>query len=155
MDSQRNKFSLFETEPKSFQGGALHTVTKANFPPLHGLSLQVLRMEPGGIREFHVHPNAAQMDFTISGQGRIGLVGPQGDVQLLTMKEGDVSFIPQGYGHWIENPADEELRMILIVNHEEPVTIFLSDMIRALPRDAVERSYGSAEQLVALFDRGE
>jgi oxalate decarboxylase len=150
MAEQTNKFSLYETDPREFSGGTLHTVTKSRFPPLSGLSLQYLRMSPGGIREFHIHPNAAQMDFTVSGTGRIGLVGPGGERQLLDMHEGDVSFIPQGYGHWIENLGDTELLMILIVNHEEPDTIFLSDMIRSLPQDTVERSYGGMQNLLSM-----
>jgi oxalate decarboxylase/phosphoglucose isomerase-like protein (cupin superfamily) len=151
MADQTNKFSLYSTDPREFSGGSLQTVTRSNFAALAGLSLQSLRMAPGGIREFHIHPNAAQMDFTIAGRGRIGLVGPEGERQLLEMLPGDVSFIPQGFGHWIENPGDEELQMILIVNHAEPQTIFLSDMIRSLPQDTVERSYGGPDQLLAFF----
>ncbi len=150
-NDQANKFSLYGTEGRQFKGGTLQTVTRASFAPLSGLSLQSLRMQPGGVREFHIHPNAAQMDLTIAGSGRIGLVGPGGRTQLLEMQEGDVSFIPQGFGHWIENDGSDELHIILIVNHEEPDTIFLSDMIRALPQDTVERSYGSAGDLVDLF----
>ena len=151
MNEQANKYSLKDGKSTQFKGGSLQTADQSSFPVLAGLSLQYLQMEPDGVREFHIHPNAAQMDLTLAGRGRIGLAGPGGEVQLLEMSEGDVSFIPQGFGHWIENIGDEELRMILIVNNEAPETIFLTDMIRAMPGDTVRRAYGSTADLLALF----
>ncbi|HEU0300767.1 MAG TPA: cupin domain-containing protein [Longimicrobium sp.] len=151
MKSRENKFSLSSSEPTRFKGGTLHTATRQQFPALKGLSIQELRLDPGGIREPHVHPNAAQMDFVISGRGRVGIIGPSGERQLLDMNTGDVAFIPHGHVHWIENPWKEPMQFMLIVNHEDPETILLSDLIRSLPRDTVDRAYGGASGLQGLL----
>lgn len=153
MRQNSNKFSLHEAESTSFRGGTLQTATREQFPALKGLSLQSLRLEPGGIREPHVHPNAAQMDYVVAGNGRVGIIGPGGETQVLEMGPGDVSFIPHGHGHWIENHGKEPLHFILIVNHEEPETIHLSDLLRGLPRDTVERAYGGNDGIADLLSR--
>jgi oxalate decarboxylase/phosphoglucose isomerase-like protein (cupin superfamily) len=42
-----------------------------------------LHLKKGIVREPHVHPNANQSDYCISGKARVGIIGPEGFKQFL------------------------------------------------------------------------
>lgn len=89
-------------------------------PALEGFALRSIVLEAGGKREAHTHPNAAHMDFVVSGSARIGIVGEKDDVEIHEVTAGDVTFIPRGYFHWIENTSKERVHFLLILNNAEP-----------------------------------
>jgi len=110
-------------------------ITAANFPALKGLAIQDLDMSPGERREPHFHPNAAQLDFCISGTGRVGIIGPDQVHHALDLGPGDAAFIPQGYVHWIENTAQSKSRFLLVATHEMPETIDVVGMYAGIPAE--------------------
>lgn len=137
----------FEAEAfLEFRGGHLYRATKKFFPVLNKLAVQGLRLDPGAVREPHVHPNAEQLDYCIAGTARVGIVGPEGERQLLDLQPGQISFVPQGQLHWIENTGDEQLRFLVVLSHEEPETIELSEMLAGVPRSTLAASFGIAEE---------
>jgi oxalate decarboxylase len=73
-------------------------------------------------------------------QARVGIVGPEGEHQSLDLGAGDISFVPQGYLHWIENVGVDELRFLVVLSHEEPLTIELSEMLAGVPRETLAKS---------------
>lgn len=110
-------------------------ITAENFPVLKNLALQILDMDAGEQREPHFHPNAVQVDYCLSGQGQVGIVGPGGDRHVLDLVPGDAAFIPVGYVHWVKNTSEEPSRFMLIVSNELPETIEIRDLYAALPRE--------------------
>ena len=67
----------------------------------------ILDLEPGGLRELHWHPNADEWQYVIEGKVSVTLFGSHGRYRIETLEQGDVGYIPQGYGHSIENVGDE------------------------------------------------
>ena len=63
----------------------------------------VLEMEAGALRELHWHPNAAEWQYILSGEFNVTLFGSQGRWREEKLSQGDVGYIPQGFGHSIEN----------------------------------------------------
>ena len=108
-------------------------ISAANFPVLKGMAIQDLDMQPGERRDAHLHPNAAQLDYCMSGAGEVGIVGPDGDAHIIPMSPGDAAFVPQGYVHWIENTSPDRSRFILIAAHERPETIEVQRTYAAIP----------------------
>ncbi|MET0397022.1 MAG: ferritin-like domain-containing protein [Longimicrobiaceae bacterium] len=143
-----NFFRLLQSIPREFAGGSIFRADHNSFPALQGLSLQLLRLEPGAIREPHIHPNAAQMDFLISGRAQVGILGPGGNRQVIEALPGHVTFVPQGHVHWIENTGDEQLEFLLILNHEAPQTIELSEMLAATPNPTLETTFSLSKEAV-------
>ena len=147
-DRQENRFAFGSSDPLSFPGGTLHRATKKKFPALQGLAIQALHLNPRAVREPHVHPNAHQLDYCVSGKARVGIIGPEGHRQLLDLGPGDISFVPQGYAHWIENVGDGPLHFLVILSHEEPETIETSEIIGGVPKPTLASALGLAEDLV-------
>src|SRR5689334_15294392 len=94
-------------------------ITAANFPVLKGLAIQDLDMAPGERREPHFHPNAAQLDYCVSGTGRVGIIGPDNVHHAIELSPGDAAFVPQGHVHWIENTGGTQSRFLLVAAHEK------------------------------------
>ena len=108
-------------------------ITARNFPQLKDIAIQDLNMVVGGFREPHLHPNAMQLDFCISGQGEIGILEPDGEEHIIELTPGDAAFIPRGFVHWIKNTDSGNSRFLLIVSNELPETIEVASSYNALP----------------------
>lgn len=134
---------------RTFPMGDFFRANAKNFPVLKGLAVQGLDLAPGAVREPHSHPNANQLDYCISGEGRVGIVGPEGERHYLDLKPGDISFVPQGYLHWIENTGTEPLSFLVVLSHEEPLTIELSEMISGVPNATLGNMYATSERIFA------
>ena len=145
-----NSFPFKANVFKSFPAGDFYRANAKNFPVLKGLAVQALEILPGGVREPHTHPNANQLDFCISGKGLVGIVGPEGETHYLELSPGDISFVPQGYLHWIENLGDEPLSFLVVLSHEEPQTIEFSEMFSGVPNQTLAKMYEIPE---AAFDQ--
>ncbi|WGF86510.1 cupin domain-containing protein [Marinivivus vitaminiproducens] len=145
-----NIFHFKKSNPRSFGSGDLFRASSKNFPVLKGLAIQAVDLEIGGVREPHAHPNAHQLDYCVSGQGLVGIVGPDGETHYLELEPGDISFVPQGFLHWIENRGSEPLHFLVVLSHEEPQTIELSEMLRGVPNSTLAKMYDVSEQ---VFER--
>jgi len=137
-----NMFKFSSSQPQKFSGGDLYRASLSNFSALKGLAIQSLRLDSGAVREPHVHPNANQLDYCVAGTAKVGIVGPDGQRQQLDLGVGDISFVPQGYLHWIENTASKDLEFLVVLSHEEPETIELSEMLAGVSNDTLGKLYG-------------
>jgi oxalate decarboxylase/phosphoglucose isomerase-like protein (cupin superfamily) len=149
-----NMHHFKDTVFRTFQAGEFYRASYKNFPALKGLAVQGLELEIGAVREPHTHPNANQLDYCISGRGRVGIVGPDGETHHLDLRAGDISFVPQGYLHWIENIGDEPLSFLVVLSHEEPLTIELSEMLTGVPNATLANMYGIAEEAFEAIPAG-
>lgn len=135
-------------EKIEFAGGTFSRANKKQFPCLKGLAVQTLKLKPGAVREPHSHPNAEQLDYCVSGHARVGIVGPEGHKQILDLHEGDISFVPRGYVHWIENAGSDQLHFLVILSHEMPETIELSETLTGVPGKTLSAALGVSENLL-------
>ena len=136
------KFEFLKSREEVFPGGTIRRANKSTFPALKGFTLQSLILEKGAVRHPHIHTNAAQMDFVVTGTARVGIAGP-GYVEIHDVVAGDVTFIPTGHLHWIENTGDGDLHFLLMLTNEEADTMELSAMLDAVPESV--RSYCKAK----------
>lgn len=137
-----NMFKFAGSHPQKFAGGDLWRASLSNFGALRGLAIQALRLKRGAVREPHVHPNAHQLDYCVSGSAKVGIIGPEGHRQYLDLSAGDISFVPQGYLHWIENTSGKDLHFLVVLSHEEPETIELSEMLAGVTDDTLKKLFG-------------
>jgi oxalate decarboxylase/phosphoglucose isomerase-like protein (cupin superfamily) len=135
-----SQFHFQRSSSDSRSGDRFFKISAANFPSLKALSLQDMIMEAGDIRHAHVHPNAYQIDYVVSGRGQVGIVGPNGERHVMELEEGDCAFIPRGYLHWIRNASEGTSRFLLVVSHESPETIELADMVTGTPTEVSGRT---------------
>ena len=110
----------------------------------------VLDMEVGALRELHWHPNASEWQYVLSGDLRVTLFGSNGRWRQETLSQGDVGYIPQGFGHSIENVGSGKARILIVFNSGHYQTINLSQWIAGNSTDVLATNFG---QDPALFER--
>jgi oxalate decarboxylase len=108
---QTHKFELLEQVPHAiFKGGREWRVDSSRFPISRTITGVVLDLEAGDLRELRWHPNADKWQYVIEGKVSVTMFGPHGRYRAENLSKGDVGYLPQGYGHSIENVGDQPCR---------------------------------------------
>jgi oxalate decarboxylase len=109
---------------------------------LEGLSMYAVLLKPQGAREPHWHPNAAELNYLTRGSARITLLSPGGHVDTFDMTAGDLSYMPRGYIHYIENIGTEDAHFAIFFNHTAPSDIGLSGCFGAYSNEVLSSLFG-------------
>lgn len=139
------KFNLKGCPPQVVaKGGTIQEANQSTFPALagNGLSIYYLTLQPGGLRIPHWHPDAAELDYCLSGKARIGLAFPDGEWNRFDLEAGQISILPQGWFHYIENIGDDVMQMLVIFNNSSPNDIGISVGFQAIPKEALGLTFG-------------
>jgi len=144
-----HKFSLLRAHPEEFAGGSLRVVSQKQFPINTTLTSALMVLKPGTFRELHWHPNADEWQYVVSGSGQLTLFGSHGRVRTMDYDKGKVAFIKQGYGHFIENTGNEEMKILILFNSPDYQEIALSAWLAANPAQLVADHFGMDPGMVA------
>ena len=87
-----------------------------SFPISKTITGAILDLDPGALRELHWHPTADEWQYVIEGKVSVTMFGSHGRYRTETLEKGDVGYIPQGYGHSIENVGDKPCRVLIGFN---------------------------------------
>ena len=74
-------------------------------------------------------------------------------MQLELLQAGDVGYIPQGYGHSIENVGSDPSRILIGFNSGIYESIDLSSWIAGNPVDVLATNFNKPESLIRTFPR--
>jgi oxalate decarboxylase len=125
-------------------------VDSTKFPISKTVTGAILELEPGAVREFHWHPTADEWGYVLEGQVSITLFGANGRYRIETFEKGDVGYLPQGYGHSLENVGDRRCRVLIGFNSGIYEDIDLTEWIAANPPDVLATNFGKP---AALFEK--
>jgi oxalate decarboxylase len=151
---QTHKFELLEQDPHAlYKGGREWRVDSSRFPISKTVTGVVLDLEPGALRELHWHPTADEWQYLIEGKISVTMFGSDGRYRTETLEKGDVGYIPQGYGHSIENVGDKPCRALIGLNTGVYEAIDLSQWIAGNPLDVLATNFGKPAALFEKFPR--
>ncbi len=111
-----HKYRLLNQPPVKFEGGMERVVSSREFSIQTTLTAGRLDLEPGALREMHWHPHADEWQYYIRGRARVGIFGSHGRARTEEFAAGDVGFVPQGFGHYVEAVGTEPLEMLILYN---------------------------------------
>jgi len=112
-----HRYQLLAAKPDPFAGGTMRTVSEREFPISAMMTGALLTIKPGALRELHWHPHAAEWQFYLKGSARTTVFGSHGRVCTDEFAAHDVGYVPQGYGHYIENTGDDDMEVVLVLNN--------------------------------------
>ncbi len=137
-----HKYRLLANPAKvSNRGGRQYLVDSTRFPISTTMTGAILDLDPGGLRELHWHPNADEWQYVLEGTVSVTLFGANGRYRIETLEQGDVGYIPQGYGHSIENIGEKPCRLLLGLNSGHYQDIDLSEWIAGNPLDVLVTNF--------------
>lgn len=112
-----------------------------------------MRLNPGAFRELHWHPNADEWQYVMEGSGKVTMFGSHGRTKTMAYGKGDVAFIKQGYGHFLENTGNETLKLIVLFNSPVYQELSLNDWLNSNPPQLVADHFGmTLAQTATLLD---
>jgi oxalate decarboxylase len=117
--------------PIAIGGSTIQQAAKPTFPVLDGMALLLLTLEPGATLVPHWHPNAAELDYVLSGEVFVGMMTPAKGTKAgvdvsFPLKQGMVGFLPQNWFHYIQNKGTEPARVLVLLNNEAPEEVDIS-----------------------------
>jgi len=149
-----HKFSMTSMEPTNvFDGGREWTIDSTRFPISRTMTGVVFELDSGGLRTLHWHPNASEWQYVLSGSYKVTMFGAKGRYREEILQPGDVAYIPQGYGHSIENIAGETGRILLGLNSGIFQKIDLADWVSGQPADVLMMNLSLTEEEVQTLPR--
>ena len=149
---ETHKYRLLAQPPHAtYHGGREWRVDSLSFPIARTITGVVLDLDPGALRTLHWHPNADEWQYVVEGEVSVTLFGSHGRYRVERLQKGDVGYIPQGYGHSIENVGAGAARILIGLNAGIYETIDLSQWIAANPRDVLATNFGQPADAFAKF----
>jgi oxalate decarboxylase len=150
-----HKFDLKGFQPTvQSRGGTVSLGNANNFGILSGLACYLLTLKPKGIREPHWHPNAAELDYVISGRGRMTIFSPGDSVDTFEVGPGEIVFIPSAYFHYIENVnTSEDMQFAVFFNHERPEDIGISGAFGAYSNEVLGSIFGLQPKILDVLPK--
>ncbi len=149
-----HKYQLLAQPPHAvFKGGREWRVDSTRFPISKTVTGVILDLDPGALRELHWHPTADEWQYIIAGQVSVTMFGSHGRYRTEGLAQGDVGYIPQGYGHSIENVGEKPCRVLIGFNTGIYETIDLSSWIAGNAPDVLATNFGKAASLFDAFPR--
>lgn len=153
---ETHKYRLTSRAPHAvYRGGREWRVGAAEFPISTTVTGVILELYPGGLRGLHWHPTADEWFYMIEGEMSCTLFGSHGRYRTETFRKGDTGYIPQGYGHSIENIGSETCRVLIGFNTGRYEAIDLSEWVAGNPPDVLATNFSKPETLFAKFPHGD
>ena len=149
---ETHKYRMLAQPPyATFPGGREWRVDSSRFPIAKTITGVVLDLDPGALRTLHWHPNADEWQYVIEGSVSVTLFGSHGRFRIEELQQGDVGYIPQGYGHSIENIGDKPARLLIGFNTGTYETIDLTQWIAGNPVDVLATTFGQSAEFCEKF----
>ncbi len=149
-----HRYRLLAQEPDLFAGGTMRIVSAREFPISTTMTGALLTIRPGAMRELHWHPNAAEWQFYLRGNARMTVFGSHGRARTDAFVMGDVGYVPQGYGHYIENTGSEDVEMIVVFNNATYESISITAWMAGNPSLLLATNFGVPESVFEKFPKG-
>ena len=151
---ETHKYRLLAQPPhRVFGGGREWRVDSTRFEISKTITGVILDLDPGALRELHWHPTADEWQYVISGRVGVTLFGSHGRFRTEVLEAGDVGYIPQGYGHSIENIGDQGCRVLIGFNTGVYAAIDLSQWIAGNPTNVLATNFSKPAALFEKFPK--
>jgi len=150
-----HKYRLDMQPPKVFPGGREFIVSAREFPIQTSLTAVKMELQPGALREMHWHPHADEWQYYVRGRARVGVFGSHARHKIDEFGPGQIAFIQQGHGHYVEQVGDEPTELLILFNHPEFQEISLVGWLGANPASLVEDNFSLPRSMVDQMTKRE
>jgi len=148
-----HKFRLGKMSPLVFPGGWERIVTVKEFPINTTLTSVLQYLEPGALREIHWHPNADEWQYYISGHSRVTVFGAHGRARTEEFGPGQICFIQQGFGHYVEHVGSEPTKFFALFNSPVFEEISISKWLAGNPASLIADNFGISREEISRLPK--
>ncbi len=132
-----------------------YVVQQKDFPIQTTFTAVKMILQPGALREMHWHPHADEWQYYLSGQARMTVFGSHGRTRTEDYRKGNVGFVPQGYGHFIEQIGDQPAELLVLFNSPEYQEISLANWLGGNPSSMLSANFGIPQDAIDKLPKKE
>lgn len=137
-----NRSNFFQKDAQNY----INVLGVKQLNTLENTSLLDIYLSTGNVVEPHIHQNAAELVYCISGSAVVSLLNPfTNQILNLPIKPGQVANIPKAWWHYEIATADGT-HLLAIFDAPTPEVIFGSDILRLTPANIMAHTYCLDEQ---------
>lgn len=135
LHGQRLSINIGAVKAVEFSGGRSRTIGSSVFPALDGLSMRLLELKAGAVRDIHWHPQGDELTYVAKGEIEFGIMAPGNSAKtdVFLAKAGEVVNIPEGWLHYIANVGKEQAELYVLWNVAEVLEAKLANIFTSLP----------------------
>lgn len=142
---------LDDIKPIESEAGRAWILDSSVFPATKTISGAIVEVEPGGMRELHWHPKSSEWQYYIKGKARMTVFNSNGLARTFDYQAGDVGYVPNVAGHYVQNTGDETLVFVEVFRNPEYSDISLNKWLATTPIKTVSEHLDVSEEIVKQF----
>lgn len=135
-------------DPQRMPGGNVRITDTTNFPASRTIAAALVELEPGAMRELHWHPNGAEWQYYLEGEGRMTVFGSEGKARTFDYRAGDVGYVPFAMGHYIENTGATTMRFLEVFRSDRFASLSLNQWMKLTPPELVRSHLNIGQSLL-------
>lgn len=146
-------YRLTAQQPIESVGGRVWVVDSTNFTVSTKIAAVLVEVEPGGMREMHWHPNAAEWQYYISGRARMTVFASEGKARTFNYQAGDVGYVPFAMAHYIQNIGKSTLRFLEVFASDHFADISLNQWMALTPPKLLQQHLNLGNRAIAALKK--
>lgn len=146
-------FRPAEWEPLQVPGGRVQIIDSRNFPASQTIAAAIVEVEPGGLRELHWHPKADEWQYFLVGEARMTVFASTGVSRTFNYSSGDVGYVPQAMGHYVENIGDTPLKFLEMFRSDRFEDVSLTQWLALTPPELVRAHLNLSDDAIAALSK--
>lgn len=146
-------FRMMDMQPVKCPGGNVRIVDSKVFKASANIAAAYIEIDPGAMRELHWHPLSDEWQYYISGKARMTVFGSGENSRTFDYQPGDVGYVPQTMGHYIENIGDEPVQYLEMFTGPRYTDVSLQQWLALIPPELVKEHLNLADSVIGKFPK--
>ncbi|MDO4542792.1 MAG: cupin domain-containing protein, partial [Bacillota bacterium] len=142
------KHEMIKVEPIMGSGGTIRILDNRNFPACETVTMAMVEIEPGAMREIHWHTNNDEFQYYIQGKARMTVFMPGPKARTFNYQAGDVGYVPVGGFHYVQNIGKEKLIYLEVFNSSHYSDISLAQWLANTPREVIKSVLNLSDEFI-------
>jgi oxalate decarboxylase len=137
--------------------GTVQTANGTDMPILKTLGMTQVILKPGELLTPHLHPNANELAYFVSGTAEVAVysvgAGDPGATPF-QVTAGDVVFFPQGAVHYVHNTGKDDVDFILSFDNPNFDLLFVTDIFQQFDPAIFQQAFGVNGKVINAMTHG-
>jgi oxalate decarboxylase len=146
-------FKMMDMQPTKCPGGSVRIVDSKVFKASAKIAAAYIEIEPGGMRELHWHPLSDEWQYYISGRARMTVFASGNNSRTFDYQEGDVGYVPQSMGHYIQNTGNTPVRYLEMFVSPRYTDVSLAQWMALIPPELVKQHLKLSDAVVGRLQK--
>ncbi len=146
-------YRMLTQEPLRTKSGSIRIVDSRTFKAAKTIAAALVEIAPGGMRELHWHSNGDELQYYLSGQGRMTVFNADANAGTYDYQAGDVGYVPRFMPHYVENTGTTPLCFLELFRSDHFEDISLAQWLSLTPHELVRAHLHIDESVLAKIPK--